>query len=112
MLRFSSRSAHASGLRGSGNNPIYWIAFRRKLAREPSLLLRYSLMVISPAISKPNVASHQFSLRETLLAVGVCAVALSIWRLPGGDWFDIPCSMLSAYFSISLAGHAVAVWQA
>jgi hypothetical protein len=54
-------------------------------------------------------AIAQFSMRQILLAVAVCAVAFSIWRLPQGDWIDIPCTILGVYFALSMMRRAFAV---
>jgi hypothetical protein len=54
-------------------------------------------------------ALSQFSMRQIFIAVAVCAVAFSIWRLPHGDWIDIPCTILGFFFALSVARRAVAV---
>jgi hypothetical protein len=50
----------------------------------------------------------RFSLRQIFLVVFALAIGFSIWRLPKGDWVDIPLAALGCYFVLSLCRHAAA----
>ena len=50
----------------------------------------------------------RFSLRQIFAAIVALAAGLAIWRLPKGDWIDIPLAVLSVYFVLSLLQHAAA----
>lgn len=50
----------------------------------------------------------RFSLRQILIAVVALGIGFSIWRLPQGNWIDIPLATLSFYFVLSLWRHAAA----
>jgi hypothetical protein len=52
-----------------------------------------------------------FSLRQILVAVVAVAIGLAIWRLPKGDWIDVPLATLSFYYVLSLFRHASAARQ-
>ena len=49
----------------------------------------------------------QFSLGNIFVAIAGLAAGLAIWRLPKGDWTDVPIFILSLYFAASLGRAAV-----
>lgn len=55
--------------------------------------------------------ASNFSLRQILVAFVAVAIGLAIWRLPKGDWIDVPLATLSFYYALSLFRHAAAAWH-
>jgi hypothetical protein len=53
----------------------------------------------------------RFSLSQIFLAVVALAFGFSIWRLPKGNWVDIPLAALSFIFALSLCRQALSVWR-
>jgi hypothetical protein len=49
----------------------------------------------------------RFSLSDILVALVALSVGFSIWRLPEGEWIDIPLAATSFYFAIGLVHRAI-----
>ena len=49
----------------------------------------------------------QFSLGNLFVATAGLAAGFAIWRLPKGNWTDVPIYFLSFYFAASIARRAV-----
>ena len=49
-----------------------------------------------------SLSRFRFTLSEILVGVAAVAIGLAIWRLPQGNWIDIPVATLSFYFMVSL----------
>src|SRR4051812_24955358 len=49
----------------------------------------------------------QFSLGNIFVAIAGLAAGFAIWRLPKGNWTDVPIYLLGFYFAASMARRAV-----